>query len=227
MERKLLQWHPAFHAALQIEFEEEREKLNFKNEHMLSSKPLQIDTLVIKVKPGERIEKNIGRIFRQYNIVEYKNPRDYVSINDYYRVLGYACIYQSDTEEVCEIDPGELTLTFASSHFPHKLVSHLKKREGVTVEKAGEGIYYVNGLTFPLQILMIGQLSASDNFWLNCLKLGLDTETGLKPALKRYRGKEKQPLYAAVMDLIVRVNQKKFEEEFEMCDALNELFEEN
>ena len=196
MKRKLLQWHPAFHAALQIEFEEEKYKLTFKNEHMLSSKPLQIDTLVIKVKPGETIEKNIGRIFRQYNIVEYKNPRDYVSINDYYRLMGYACIYQSDTERVCEIEPEELTLTFVCSHFPKKLISHLKSRERAKIEKAGDGIYYVNGLTFPLQIVIIDQLSGEDNFWLNCLRPGLDTDADIRPAVRRYKGKEKQPLYA-------------------------------
>ena len=226
MVRKLLQWHPAFHAALQIEFEEESDKLSFKNEHMLSSKPLQIDTLIIKVKPGERIEKNIGRIFRQYNIVEYKNPEDYVSINDYYKLIGYACIYQSDTARVCEIEPEELTLTFACSHFPRKLVSHLKRQGNAEIQKEGDGIYYVRGLMFPLQILIIDQLSKEDNFWLNCLRPGLDVEAEIRPAVRRSKGKEKQPLYAAVMDLIVRINKEKFEEECNMCDALNELFEE-
>lgn len=33
-----------------------------------------LNKLIIKVKEGERIQKNIGRIFRKYNIVEYKEP---------------------------------------------------------------------------------------------------------------------------------------------------------
>ena len=38
-----IQWHPAFDAALQIEFGEEAEYLEFDSEHLLSKKPMQID----------------------------------------------------------------------------------------------------------------------------------------------------------------------------------------
>ncbi len=47
-EQKVLQWHPAFYAGLQIEFKEEQDKLIFENEHNLSTKPLQVDVLIIK-----------------------------------------------------------------------------------------------------------------------------------------------------------------------------------
>ena len=40
-----IQWHPAFDAALQIEFGEEAEYLEFDSEHLLSKKPMQIDVL--------------------------------------------------------------------------------------------------------------------------------------------------------------------------------------
>ena len=30
-----------------------------------------LNKLIIKVKESERIQKNIGRIFRKYNIIEY------------------------------------------------------------------------------------------------------------------------------------------------------------
>ena len=59
-EKKLLQWHPAFYAGLQIEFAEEAEKLIFENEHQLSKKPLEIDVLVIKKKAEEQIQKILG-----------------------------------------------------------------------------------------------------------------------------------------------------------------------
>ena len=44
----MLQWHPAFFAGIQIEFAEEAEHLVFENEHTLSTKPMQIDVLIIK-----------------------------------------------------------------------------------------------------------------------------------------------------------------------------------
>ena len=47
--RKTIEWHPAFTASLQIEFEDEADKIIFESEHLLSKKPMQIDELVIKV----------------------------------------------------------------------------------------------------------------------------------------------------------------------------------
>ena len=67
----LRQWHPAFFADIQIELEAERENLIFENEHQLGTKPMEIDALVIKKKTDIPINKNIGRIFRKYNIIEY------------------------------------------------------------------------------------------------------------------------------------------------------------
>ena len=66
--RKTIEWHPAFTASLQIEFEDEADKIIFESEHLLSKKPMQIDELVIKVHDNEKIQKNIGRIFRKHNI---------------------------------------------------------------------------------------------------------------------------------------------------------------
>lgn len=47
-EKKLLQWHAAFFADIQIELAEKAQYLEFENEHMLSTKPMQLDVLIIK-----------------------------------------------------------------------------------------------------------------------------------------------------------------------------------
>ena len=70
-----IQWHPAFDAALQIEFGDEAKYLEFDPEHLISKKPMQIDVLV-KNEKHVKLKKNIRRIFRQYNIIEYKSPED-------------------------------------------------------------------------------------------------------------------------------------------------------
>ena len=64
-----LPWHSAFFAGIQIEFEKEAEKLTFENEHQLGTDPMRIDVLIIKKHTEEQIQKNIGRIFREYNIL--------------------------------------------------------------------------------------------------------------------------------------------------------------
>ena len=53
LETKLLQWHPAFYAGIQVEFADEAEKLIFENEHQLSKKPMGIDVVIIKKKSEE------------------------------------------------------------------------------------------------------------------------------------------------------------------------------
>ena len=98
-----VQWHPAFGAVLRIELGDELEKVQIEEEHLLGSKPMQVDFLVVKVDKKQKIHKNIGKLFRKYNIIEYKSPEESLSINDFYKAYGYACFYQSDTERVMEI----------------------------------------------------------------------------------------------------------------------------
>ena len=71
--------------------------------------------------------------------VEYKSPEDYISVNDFYKVLGYVCVYQADTRKVLEIVPEELTITLVGDHYPGRLVRHLKKRYGVRVRNVHKG----------------------------------------------------------------------------------------
>ena len=82
------QWHPAFFADIQIELESERENLIFENEHQLGDET-NGDRCACdqKRRPISPLIKNIGRIFRKYNIIEYKSPTDYISINDFIRCV--------------------------------------------------------------------------------------------------------------------------------------------
>ena len=145
MRKDNLQWHPAFFAGMQIEFEQESDMLIFENEHSLGTKPKQIDVLIIKKNDNAPIQKNIGRIFRKHNIIEYKSPTDYLSVDDFYLVYAYACLYKSDTNHVNEIAVEEITITFVCSHYPRELINHLKDVRKYQIEYREEGIYYVRG----------------------------------------------------------------------------------
>ena len=128
-----IQWHPAFDAALQIELEDEAEYLEFEPEHLLSKKPMQIDVLV-KNEKDVKIKKNIGRIFRQYNIIEYKSPDDKLNIDDFYKTYGYACLYKSETGDVDQIPATELTITFVCYHYPVKMLQKLKYDKKMSIK---------------------------------------------------------------------------------------------
>lgn len=138
--KKLLQWHTAFYAGIQIELEEEAENLLFENEHMLGTKPMQIDVLIIKKDAKKSIRKNIGQLFRKYNLVEYKSPDDNLSINDFYKVLGYAYFYMADTSHVREIRSEEVSISYVCSKYPRELIKYLRFK-GHTVEWQEKGIY--------------------------------------------------------------------------------------
>ena len=54
---------------------------------------MRIDLLIIK-KPKElAVDKNIARIFRTDNLVEYKSPGDSLSVNGFLKVIAYANLY--------------------------------------------------------------------------------------------------------------------------------------
>lgn len=221
-----LQWYSGFSAALRVELEDELDELCIEDEHMLSKKPMQIDVLVVKKKGEQPIRKNIGRIFRKHNIIEYKSPEDYLSINDFYKVYGYTCFYQSETKRVKDIPPEEITMTFICNHYPQKLLEHLKKFKGIEVEKQEAGLYYLLGDSFPIQLVIVKELSKEENYWLQNLRCNLKTGEEIQEVVRRYEQVKHKAYYSDVMNLIVRANQKQMEEEKNMCEALNELFAE-
>ena len=226
MQKKKIQWHQGFSAALRITLQEEMEFLEMQEEYLLSRKPLQIDILILKKKKELTIRKAIGRIFRRYNIIEYKSPEDYLTINDFYKVYAYACVYQSNTDRINEVDPRERTITFVCSHFPREMVRHLEEVRGIHINLAGKGIYYLKGDPIPIQLLITPELSREESYWMQNLRTDLKAGGEIRELMMRYDQNRKRKDYEAVMDLITRANWEQMEEEKKMCDALNELFAE-
>ena len=227
--REELQWHPAFYAGIQIDLEKEAHKLTFENEHQLGTKPKEIDVLIIKKKADQPIQKNIGRIFRKHNLVEYKSPTDYLNIDDFYKVYGYALFYKSDTKTVDEIPIDDLTITYVSSHRPRELLKHLRRRGYQTTQKDA-GIYYIEAKeTFqqiPMQLIILSELSADDNLWLKSLSNNIQDYDQIEKLSNEYGKNKDRNLYQSVMNVIIRANKEKFKEEKNMCEALRELFQE-
>ena len=222
-----LQWHPAFDAALHIELEEDLNILDIKNEYTLSKKPMRLDILIVKKEGSRKVKKTLGHIFRKHNIIEYKSPEDYLSINDFYKVYGYTCFYQSDTEKVCEIHPTELTITFVSYYYPRKMIEHLQKERNLEVRRYAQGIYHLEGDQIPMQVVVTKELSEQDYYWLQNLRTDLEGREEINELVRRYEERKSSHYYQAVMDLIVRANKEKMEEERYMCEALHELFAED
>lgn len=222
-EKKLFQWHPANYAGLQIEFEDEKKYLSFEDEHQLGTKPMAIDILIIKNTEGYKVKKNIGHIFRKYNIIEYKSLDDYLSIDDFYKVYGYTCFYKADTPTVNQIEVNELTITFISRKYPRKLLRHLELERGFAIQKIESGIYYIVGDAIPIQFIVANKLSQTENLWLKGLTNQLHNYELTAALTKDYYEHKQNTLYESVMDIIMRANKKQFEEANNMCEAMKEF----
>ncbi len=222
--KEALQWHPVFHAGLQIELSEEAQYLEFENEHQLGTKPKEIDTLVIKKDPKISIKKNIGRIFRTHNIVEYKSPKDYLSVDDFYKVYAYACFYKSQALKENQIPAEEISITFVCRKSPVNLIRHLKEVRNYKVTLIEDGIYYIFGDFFPIQLILTSELSEEHNFWLKNLTDDLKEKATAEKMLREYEKHPKDKLYESVMDIVIHANEQIFEEaKGNMCNALMEL----
>ena len=142
MEKERISWHPAFLEALQLEFESYLDFLDFEAEHQLTAEPLKIDVVLIKKKQDIVIENPIAFIFCKFNIFEYKSPTDYVSIDDFYKVYGYACLYKS----LNSVDIKDITISFVETKYPKALIKHLEDVKGYNVVERVSGIYDVIGV---------------------------------------------------------------------------------
>lgn len=223
--KRMLQWHPAFYAGLQVELNGETAKLNFENEHQIGTKPKEIDVLIIKKTPHIPIQKNIGHIFRTHNIIEYKSPTDYLSVNDFYKVYGYACFYKADSSQADEIPIQEITITFVCYRHPKKLFSHLFRERHYEMERHDNGIYYIKGDFIPIQFILTTELSPEKNLWLGSLTNHLNEIKTAERLLTEYDTNKTNRLYQSLIEIIIQANKKTFSEvkEMSVCNALKEL----
>jgi len=215
-----LAWHPAFVEAIQLELEDYGAFLEFHPEYQLTSEPLRIDCLVIKKLPDIVIEKNIAAIFRDVNLLEYKSPQDYISIPDYYKVYGYACLYASFEK----VPVTSMTISFVESHYPRELISHLREIRNYKVEETGAGIYTMKGDIFPIQIIDSRKLSAEENLWLKDLDNRLEAAEmdRLTTAIHR---KGKDARIQAYFAVIAGANPDTMEEAINMRNTAKTLDE--
>ena len=159
-----ISWHPAFVQAIQLELEEYLDVLTFETEYQLTTEPLKIDVLIIKKKRDIVIEKNIGRIFRQFNIVEYKSPTDRATIADYDKTQCYSRLYAALNKQLV----ADMSVTIVATRHPKKLLKYLNNQYKVTLNQPG--IYLVEGDTSPTQVVVSEELSGEGNLWLNSLR---------------------------------------------------------
>ncbi len=225
-----LQWHPAFCAAAELELRLNKEDLSFRREYNLSKKPLQIDLLIIEKKRNVHIRNEIGSIFRGHNIIEYKSPDDGMTIDDFFKTLGYAYLYKGLGERADQILLEDLTVSLFRAAMPEKLMSRLRYY-GYEIQEYAAGIYYVKGFAVPVQLVVTKKLKTEAHECLRVLSRNAEKEdiqkfTELASAFAEPGEKEKAD---AVLQVSVAANRKEYDEvrrSADMCEALRELMKE-
>ena len=222
------QWHPAFCAAAKIELISNKGDLDFKPEYNLSRKPLQIDLLVIEKAEHVQIQNEIGKLFRKYNIIEYKSPKDGLTIDDFFKTVGYAYIYKGLGDTVNQIPINELTVSLVREEKPQKLFKDLATCN-CKIEKVMNGIYYVYGLLISAQIIVTGELDAREHSSLRVLSSNV-REEDVREFISRVKDFT-EPGDRADVDAILQVSVSENMELYneimgrypEMCEALKTL----
>jgi len=218
-------WHEAHHEALQLELYEFRDVLEFIEEYELSKEALRMDTLIIKKLKDVHITKNIGEIFRKYNIVEYKSEKDNFTFWDYQKVLGYAYIFSAF--EMVRIE--DMTITISLTIYPRELFKILKNDYGFKIRDVGKGIYYVEGAVLPIQVLESKKLHEEENLLLRSLRSNLSSGDMLK-VFDVFKHQYKVDDRNVYLDRLSKANHDKFKEVFHVfpesmkaitMDALN------
>ena len=221
-------WHPAFCGATEWELKQNKDDLIFDPEHQLSKKPLQMDMLVIKKNPAVVIQNEIGKLFKQHNVVEFKGSGDDLNIDDYYKTIGYACLYKSLGTHVNEIPAEEITLTMIREAYPKELIRMLKD-SGVMIDEKFPGIYYLSGsIIFDTQIIVTRELDSDKHASLKILSKNAREQDVRKFLEEAKLAKEPGDLQNidAVLQVSVSANMDLYEEvrrDENMCQALKEL----
>lgn len=222
------QWHPAFCAAAKIELLSNKEELEFQQEYNLSKKPLQIDLLIIEKTKDVSIDNEIGRIFRRFNVIEYKSPKDGLTIDDFIKTIGYACIYKGLGEKVNQVPLHELTVSVFREEKPEKMMRDIE-RDGGKIEKVSDGIYYVKDMLIPAQIVVIKELNGAKHRSLRILspRAQEDDIRGFLNEAKDFSEPGEKADADAVLQVSVSENMELYNEIMgrypEMCEALKTL----
>lgn len=225
-----IQWHPAFCAAAELELSANRAELDFQREYNLSKKPLQIDLLVVEKLDDVSIQNEIGRIFRRYNVIEYKSPGDGMTIDDFFKTVGYACIYKGLGETVDQIPIDQLTVSLFREGYPEELFRSLEKY-GLKIKKEFDGVYYIEGLFIPAQIVVTKELESGKHWSLKILSRNALEEDirGFVEDAQKLTGQGERANVDAVLQVSVSANYKLYEEMKrrypEMCEAMRRLMQ--
>ena len=221
---KKVQWHPAFYGAMHLELKENKGELEFIEELILNTLPLRVDMLVVKKKASCDIQNEIGQVFRKYNLLEYKSPKDALNYDVFLKGIAYVYLYKS--KERISLD--EITLSFIRERKPIKLFEKLEN-EGFLIEEKWEGIYYITMEDYiHIQVVVTKELDRENHIWLNSLSANMSKDyiEELITTTQALENNDEKDYADSLWEVVASVNKetvRKVRENDIMCKALAEI----
>ena len=159
-EAEKIDYHYGFYGVMRCKYEcgFSREEVELQQEVELGDRPLRADAIFVSHLEVLPFTDALGGRLNKRNVIEYKSPGDSLSIDDFFKVVGYACVYKSDGKTVNEIPFEDVSVFIFCYAYPRKAFSILKEM-GFSVSEAQPGIYCVEvASSLSVQAVIIPQL---------------------------------------------------------------------
>ena len=226
-DKSLKQYHPPICASLELEFRENKNDIVCEIEHQLNTKPNSIDFLVVKKNANVVMKSGLGAIFKRYNIIEYKSPRDSLGEKVYFRTMGYANLliaYEKDN-----FDMNEVTVTFVRRAKPVKLMKQLREW-GFETEEYEPGIYHVKKMGHADMQIIVTRFLGKQYKWISKLsdQVELEDVKEMLGDMKSLEDSREIQNAESVFDLMTRLNKNKdWMKEVNAMGEFRDLFKED
>lgn len=225
-----IEWYPGFQAGIELRLRAYKSKLSYRHEYPLTKKPIVVDTLIIEKEDSVAIADDVAALFLKYNIFEYKNPDDALSIDEYYDLIAYMARYKAGTGRTDAVRADQITGTLMRQKKPEEMFREIL-RLGGSIEARFPGVYYIRGLIhMPTQVIVQSELVGPENAVLRLLTriASRDDVRAFVDESMKYTEQDDRDNADAVYQVSVSANRKLYEglkrSDPEMCTALRELF---
>ena len=173
------------------------------------------------------MKSGLGAIFKKYNLVEYKSPRDSLGEKIYYRTMGYANLLIAYEDDRFTMD--DVTITFVRQAKPVKLMKQLREW-GFDIGEYEPGIYHVRKTDHADMQIIVTRLLGKQYKWISKLTDQVELED-VKNMIDDIHSldNERELLNAeSVFDLMTRLNRNKdWMKEVNGMGAFRDLFKED
>lgn len=177
------------------------------------------------------INNDIGRMFRWYNIIEYKSPHDTEGIDEYLKTHAYASLYKLNEGSSALHRLDDITFTMIREGKPVKLFKWFESC-GYTVREEYKGVYYIaDAGFFKTQVIVAKRLDEKAHIWITSLTDHMNREQArtLLNESKNLLGRPEADYVESVLQIASKANRRLFNElkreDKNMYSALVELMQ--